>query len=85
MSKVEIKGDKVEGLSEQIASLEATYTNLFKGQGKPATPPAPPKEEPKSELEKLEAELETLKAKPTMQNRAKILALTNQINQLKNK
>lgn len=85
MTKVKINGDKVEGLDDQVAVLKTTYAGLFNIQGKTNTPPAPPKEEPKSELEKLEAELEDLKAKPSLQNRAKILALTSQINQLKNK
>lgn len=85
MTKVKINGDKVEGLDDQVAVLKTTYAGLFSAQGKTNTPPAPPKEEPKSELEKLEAELEDLKAKPSLQNRAKILALTSQINQLKNK
>lgn len=85
MTKVKINADKVEGLDEQITVLKTTYAGLFNTQGKINTPPAPPKEEPKSEVEKLEAELETLKANPSMQNRAKILNLVSQINQLKNK
>lgn len=85
ISKVKINADKVEGLDEQITVLKTTYAGLFNTQGKINTPPAPPKEEPKSEVEKLEAELETLKANPSMQNRAKILNLVSQINQLKNK
>lgn len=85
LNKVEIKGGKVEGLDEQIAVLKTSYAGLFSGQRRENTPPPIPKEEPKTEIEKLEAELEELKAKPSIQNRARIIALTSQINNLKNK
>lgn len=85
LTKVQIKEDKVEGLDEQINSLKTTYANLFSAQTKTTTPPGPEKKEPQSELEKLEAEAEELKSKPSLQNRAKLMIITSKINELKNK
>lgn len=86
LAKVQIKEDKVEGLDEQINSLKTTYANLFSVQTKTTTtPPGPEKKEPQSELEKLEAEAEELKSKPSLQNRAKLMIITPKINELKNK
>ena len=77
-SKIQFKEDKIEGLDEQLTSLKTQYKDLFEPTvtGGTGTPPAVTKTEPKTELEKLNAELEELKKKGnSMMNRARITLL----------
>ncbi|AYV94651.1 phage scaffolding protein [Fusobacterium necrophorum] len=74
-SKIQFKEDKIEGLDEQLNSLKTQYKDLFEPGGT-STPPAVTKTEPKTDLEKVNAELEELKKKGnSMMNRARITLL----------
>lgn len=84
MSKVEITGENITGIDEQIEALKTSYPDLFKAIKVPDTPPVQ-KTNKNEAITKLENEIAELSKNQSVINRAKISAKLREIESLKNK
>lgn len=84
VTKVEVTGEGITGLDEQLENLKTIYPNLFSTNSKD-TPPLKKTDASNGEVAKLESEIESLKQNPSITNRALISQKLREIEKIKNK
>ena len=86
LTKIEISGEGITGLTEQLTTLRTSYPGLFGVETPPpGTPPLTKPKENEGEIAKIDSQIEELKKSGTTTNRAKISILLEQKKALETK